>query len=113
MSRIRPTTSSWSSSGTSRFTSVNQELEVRCHCDIKLNVKTSSTRTNPGRRFLSCPIRGIHKCDYFVWIDPELPTRTVELYQALLDRTKLYEREVESYKMQPFSKFYVSFYFNE
>ncbi|KAL4579661.1 hypothetical protein LXL04_015817 [Taraxacum kok-saghyz] len=61
-----------SSSSTSSSQYVN--AIPHCDCDPPLPAKEriSWKETNPGRRFLNCPMSLItlEHCDYFDWIDP-------------------------------------------
>ncbi|KAG6708655.1 hypothetical protein I3842_06G092300 [Carya illinoinensis] len=42
-----------------------------CWCGLKTSVKTSHTKSNPGRRFYACPKydMGDVRCEFFVWTD--------------------------------------------
>ncbi|KAJ9546569.1 hypothetical protein OSB04_019112 [Centaurea solstitialis] len=47
-----------------------------CYCGDKMSVRTSWTKANPGRRFLSCPNYGsLQKCNMFHFLDDELPNQ--------------------------------------
>ncbi|KAL8464611.1 hypothetical protein ACS0TY_034203 [Phlomoides rotata] len=72
--------------GSSLHYGLNSEPEVRCHCGYQISARTSMARWNLGRRFMSCPVRVDDKCKYFVWLDPEIPITTLELFQTLYDR---------------------------
>ena len=55
---------------------------THCECRVPCPVKeqVSWTPTNPGRRFKACPKREMHKkCDFYGFLDPELPS---EYYKA-------------------------------
>ncbi|KAL8497432.1 hypothetical protein ACS0TY_020940 [Phlomoides rotata] len=89
------------SSSTNRVTSsLNNELnsnpELRCYCGYQIHASTSMIRRNPGRRFMSCPMRDDDKCTYFVWLDPEIPIKTLEILQTLYDRCDHYEIQLAS-----------------
>ena len=40
---------------------------VRCKHGIFLNLQTSWSKLNPGRRFWYCPYYGSNKCNLFLW----------------------------------------------
>ncbi|KAK6152819.1 hypothetical protein DH2020_012458 [Rehmannia glutinosa] len=61
---------------------------ITCYCGCSLRVQTSWTKANPGRRFMSCPIRGMNKCGYFVWLDPELSDRSTDIIVGLVEKWK-------------------------
>ncbi|KAJ9552559.1 hypothetical protein OSB04_016604, partial [Centaurea solstitialis] len=42
-----------------------------CYCGDKVKVRTSWTKTNPGRRFVGCPN---YNCKMFQFVDEELPS---------------------------------------
>ncbi|ONH90774.1 hypothetical protein PRUPE_8G073400 [Prunus persica] len=43
-----------------------------CHCGKLCRVQTSWTDSNPGRRFLVCPLGRNIGCCFFEWFDPEM-----------------------------------------
>nr|XP_043635930.1 uncharacterized protein LOC122607076 [Erigeron canadensis] len=71
--------SSASSSSTNRHSSSSRRIRsVVCYCNPPQRAKefTSWTRKNPNKRFLGCRSyngSGVGYCDYFDWVDPELP----------------------------------------
>ncbi|KAL8503723.1 hypothetical protein ACS0TY_022442 [Phlomoides rotata] len=79
----RPHLGNFSDNSTSfvQHNALISESEVRCRCGYKLWICTSTMKRNPGRRFMSCPVRGDGKRKYFVWLDPEIPSTTLEIFQ--------------------------------
>lgn len=61
-----------------------QEIVAATHCECRVpcpvKEQVAWTPTNPGRRFKACPKREKHKkCDFYGFLDPELPS---EYYKA-------------------------------
>nr|XP_043614398.1 uncharacterized protein LOC122586478 [Erigeron canadensis] len=55
---------------------VLRDGERLCYCGFRINPRTSWTRKNPGRRFLSCPIvDDKRKCQLYQFLDEGLPTQ--------------------------------------
>ncbi|KAM6541092.1 hypothetical protein CsatB_005539 [Cannabis sativa] len=67
-----------------------------CYCGDLAYVWTSSSRTNPGRRFFGCPhyenneSRG---CDYFCWIDQAHPKKPADTTLGLRNQVRSLEKE--------------------
>ncbi|KAJ9537299.1 hypothetical protein OSB04_015415 [Centaurea solstitialis] len=62
-----------------------------CYCGDRMNVRTSWTKANPGRRFLSCPNYGSSKkCNMFQFVDDELPNQYYKelVYQLHLQASR-------------------------
>ncbi|CAL8998819.1 unnamed protein product [Prunus brigantina] len=61
-----------------------------CHCGKLCRVQTSWTDSNPGRRFLVCPLGRNRGCCFFEWFDPEMCSRSKDIIPGLLkNRGKL------------------------
>ncbi|KAK6152273.1 hypothetical protein DH2020_014908 [Rehmannia glutinosa] len=69
---------------------------LRCYCGYELRIHTSWTKSNPGRRFISCPERGVNKCGFFKWIDDDNCDRSRNIISGLLDKLKLARTELAS-----------------
>ncbi|KAJ9561700.1 hypothetical protein OSB04_006860 [Centaurea solstitialis] len=62
-----------------------------CYCGDKMNVRTSWTKANPGRRFLSCHNYGsVQRCYMFHFLDDELTNQYYKdlVYQLHLQGTR-------------------------
>lgn len=58
--------------------------EYYCNCGMRLRVTTSTTRTNPGKRFVKCAV-----CRVYEFLDDDLPTEYYkDLVFRLLDNEK-------------------------
>ncbi|KAL3636921.1 hypothetical protein CASFOL_019220 [Castilleja foliolosa] len=68
----------------SRSSSSYGNAVVRCHCGIQLELVTSWTDDNPGRRFQACP-------NYKLWFDEEMCSRSKEVIPGLLRKTNKLE----------------------
>lgn len=55
---------------------IDGKIEYFCRCAIRLTVKTSTTRTNPGKRFVKCSV-----CEVYDFLDGDLPS---EYYKDLV-----------------------------
>lgn len=55
---------------------IDGKTEYSCHCGVRLKVKTSTTRTNLGKRFVKCVV-----CQVYEFLDDDHPS---EYYQELL-----------------------------
>ncbi|KAL3614656.1 hypothetical protein CASFOL_041413 [Castilleja foliolosa] len=65
---------------------------VRCHCGIQLELVTSWTDDNPGRRFQACPNYKMPSCcGFFRWFDEEMCSRSKEVIPGLLRKTNKLE----------------------
>ncbi|OIT26922.1 hypothetical protein A4A49_58745, partial [Nicotiana attenuata] len=51
-------------------------VQVRCKHGISLQMQTSWSKRNPGRRFWSCPYYGAKSCKFFQWRDNEVDERS-------------------------------------
>ncbi|KAL3648678.1 hypothetical protein CASFOL_005081 [Castilleja foliolosa] len=61
---------------------------ARCHCGIELEVMTSWTDDNPGRRFQSCP-------NYkYQWVDEEVCSRSKQIIPGLIRKKNKLELEL-------------------
>ncbi|PWA62404.1 hypothetical protein CTI12_AA365690 [Artemisia annua] len=48
---------------------------THCKCSLPVEAQVAWTLDNPGRRFKACPIYDENdKCDFYGFLDPELPT---------------------------------------
>ncbi|KAL3655673.1 hypothetical protein CASFOL_000069 [Castilleja foliolosa] len=76
----------------SRSSSSYGNAAVRCHCGIQLELVTSWTDDNPGRRFQACPNYKMPSCcGFFRWFDEEMCSRSKEqennkFVQVVLER---------------------------
>ena len=68
--------------------------EVRvCQCGIQRPMKTSWTRTNPERRFWSCPRVKKDMCLFFEWRDPPFSHRFKAVILHLMDYSAVDKKE--------------------
>ncbi|KAL2524849.1 zinc finger protein [Abeliophyllum distichum] len=92
-----------------------------CRCGTRIEMKTSWTQANPGRRFLTCQRRLVAPfaqaslfifldifidtetviflqqnggCGFFSWCDPPMCPRSVEIIPGLLRSKNAYEEQV-------------------
>ncbi|GJX62685.1 hypothetical protein Tco_0295585 [Tanacetum coccineum] len=65
--------SSWSSS---EYRLIGDKIEHFHKCERRLTVQTTTTRKNPGKRFISCSVCGVYD-----FLDDDLPS---EYYKDLL-----------------------------
>ncbi|KAL3618924.1 hypothetical protein CASFOL_037152 [Castilleja foliolosa] len=76
----------------SRSSSSYGNAAVRCHCGIQLELVTSWTDDNPGRRFQACPNYKMPSCcGFFRWFDEEMCSRSKEVIPGLLRKTNKLE----------------------
>ncbi|KAL3623450.1 hypothetical protein CASFOL_032266 [Castilleja foliolosa] len=76
----------------SRSSSSYGNAAVRCHCGIQLELVTSWTDDNPGRRFQACPnYKMPSSCGFFRWFDEEMCSRSKEVIPGLLRKTNKLE----------------------
>ncbi|KAL3639253.1 hypothetical protein CASFOL_017160 [Castilleja foliolosa] len=76
----------------SRSSSSYGNAVVRCHCGIQLELVTSWTDDNPGRRFQACPNYKMPSCcGFFRWFDEEMCSRSKEVIPGLLRKTNKLE----------------------
>ncbi|KAL3635148.1 hypothetical protein CASFOL_019695 [Castilleja foliolosa] len=77
----------------SRSSSSYGNAVVRCHCGIQLELVTSWTDDNPGRRFKHALItRAMPSCcGFFRWFDEEMCSRSKEVIPGLLRKTNKLE----------------------
>ncbi|KAJ9567625.1 hypothetical protein OSB04_003591 [Centaurea solstitialis] len=67
--------------------------DLICFCGDRMQVRTSWTNCNPGRRFVSCPNYGSERrCRKFKFLDVELPN---EYYKDLMFQNHMQLRKVE------------------
>ncbi|GKB36416.1 zinc finger, GRF-type containing protein, partial [Tanacetum coccineum] len=61
-------------------------MNILCGCGELARLQTSWTQNNPARRFLGCLNFMDHtrNCNFFRWIDPQLPNRWFFLVVALV-----------------------------
>ncbi|KAL9178081.1 hypothetical protein ABFS82_01G101700 [Erythranthe guttata] len=57
-----------------------------CLCGFDVVGQTSWIAANPGRRFVTCPIRGVNKCKFFYWCDFEVCDRAKTIIPGLLEK---------------------------
>ncbi|XP_012841561.1 PREDICTED: uncharacterized protein LOC105961843 [Erythranthe guttata] len=83
-------------SGSNNFSGVklHREMPRYCDCGYMVAVQTSWTATNPGRRFVACPERGVSGCRFFNWCDPEMCDRSKQIIPGLLKRINYLEAQV-------------------
>ncbi|KAH0635832.1 hypothetical protein KY289_035747 [Solanum tuberosum] len=75
--------------------------EVRCKHGILLQMQTSWSDRNPGRRFWSCPHYEAMNCNFFRWRDKErVDERSRFILLKLVNRIKELEEKCERVKMQ-------------
>jgi len=75
--------------------------EVRCKHGILLQMQTSWSDRNPGRRFWSCPHYEAMNCNFFRWRDKErVDERSRFILPKLVNRIKELEEKYERVKMQ-------------
>lgn len=67
---------------------INGRTEFFCNCDLRLSVLTSTTQTNPGKRFVKCGV-----CKVYEFLDEDLPS---EYYQNLVFTLLQRERQFNS-----------------
>ncbi|KAL3630978.1 hypothetical protein CASFOL_023962 [Castilleja foliolosa] len=79
-------------SGSRSSSSYGNATAVRCHCGIQLQLVTSWTDDNPGRRFQACPNYKMSSCcGFFRWFDEEMCSRSKEVIPGLLRKTNKLE----------------------
>ncbi|KAK4720320.1 hypothetical protein R3W88_018658 [Solanum pinnatisectum] len=68
---------------------------VRCKHGILLNLQTSWSKLNPGRRFWSCPCYGSKNCKFFRWRDKEkVDPRSSLILPRLVNKINELEQEL-------------------
>ncbi|KAL3622638.1 hypothetical protein CASFOL_034049 [Castilleja foliolosa] len=68
---------------------------ARCHCGIQLEVMTSWTDDNPGRRFQGCPnYKKPSCCGFFRWVDEEVCSRSKQIIPGLIRKKNKLELEL-------------------
>ncbi|CAA0815406.1 zinc ion binding [Striga hermonthica] len=87
------TNSSWKTFSGPQFRSSNSTKPTCRHGD-EAELLTSQTETNPARRFYRCSHRNDEDCQYFVWLDPELPPYQKGCYLKLKSREKSLEEQL-------------------
>nr|KAJ0191033.1 hypothetical protein LSAT_V11C800407600 [Lactuca sativa] len=76
-----------------------------CFCGREAVVRTSWTSANPGRRFLSCPQKGLFfyvkgsRCRFLGWIDPPMCARSMLIIPGLLRNINNANYQVARLKM--------------
>ena len=75
--------------------------EVRCKHGILLQMQTSWSDRNPGRRFWSCPHYESTNCKFFRWRDKErVDERSQFILPRLVNKINELEENYERVKMQ-------------
>ncbi|PIN26130.1 DNA topoisomerase [Handroanthus impetiginosus] len=65
---------------------------ISCFCENLARVRTSWTKDNPGRRFLSCENRN-GGCSFYEWEDGPLSSRSRVIIPGLLRQLNALEKE--------------------
>lgn len=74
---------------------MNGIIEYYCKCAIRLTVKTSTSRTNPGKRFVKCPVCQVHE-----FLDDDLPSEYYkDLVHGFLEKEKRLNKIVEYHQV--------------
>ncbi|KAK3031464.1 hypothetical protein RJ639_036524 [Escallonia herrerae] len=71
-----------------------------CYCRKSPIIKTSWTPKNPGRKFMACGAENEDPCEYFIWIDPPMCERAVQVIPELLRRINGNAEEVRRLMVQ-------------
>ncbi|KAL3625367.1 hypothetical protein CASFOL_030821 [Castilleja foliolosa] len=72
-----------------------------CRCGNELPLKTSGTKSNPGRRYWACPNYGTGQyCGVFKWLDNEMCPRSKQIIPGLLAKINKLEAEVNDFQMK-------------
>ncbi|POO00940.1 Zinc finger, GRF-type, partial [Trema orientale] len=82
--------------GSSSYSSPS--VKPRCKCGELAVIRASWTNENPGRRFYSCPLFEKDKeasYGFFLWLDPKMCRRSMDIIPSLLQRINAKERENE------------------
>ncbi|KAK6130378.1 hypothetical protein DH2020_035883 [Rehmannia glutinosa] len=75
---------------------VNNE-GMYCNCGMDALLKTSWTKSNPGRRFWACPRYGQNGyCGHFKWADDEMCSRAKQIIPGLLSKINKLQEEIEA-----------------
>ncbi|KAL3624256.1 hypothetical protein CASFOL_033072 [Castilleja foliolosa] len=88
----------------SRSSSSYGNAAVRCHCGIQLELVTSWTDDNPGRRFQACPNYKMPSCcGFFRWFDEEMCSRSkeanvLEKHSAVIEDQRNLTAELQMFK---------------
>ncbi|XP_050233157.1 uncharacterized protein LOC126681654 [Mercurialis annua] len=64
--------------------------DVLCECGIPSRLQISSTERNHGRRFYTCSKR-TNQCDFFAWVDNDMPYQMMLLRGLKADLTTMTE----------------------
>ena len=65
-----------------------------CHCGIHVDLKTSWSNQNPGRRFLGCKSYEFSSaCRFFNWYDPPLIDHSRVVLFGLLKKLRYVEKQ--------------------
>ncbi|KAM6551555.1 hypothetical protein CsatB_001363 [Cannabis sativa] len=70
-----------------------------CRCDPPrvVEMKTSWTNKNPGRRFVRCPFHQQEQaCNFWMWYDPPMCERALVVIPGLLRKIRNLEMEVSN-----------------
>ena len=60
-----------------------------CHCGLRVDLKTSWSNDNPGRRFLGCKKYGLSSaCRFFNWYDPPMNDHAKSMLRGLLKKNQ-------------------------
>ncbi|KAL8539612.1 hypothetical protein ACS0TY_001280 [Phlomoides rotata] len=76
------------------FETFNRRKKCRGH-DVEVNLFTSYTEDNPGKRFFRCPFREWDDCKYFEWLDDELPPRSKIAAVRVVRKKNILEAELK------------------
>ena len=70
---------------------IEGKIAYFCKCELRLTVKTSTTRTNPGKRFVKCSV-----CRVYEFLDADLPSDYYkELVHGFFEKEKRANKTVE------------------
>ncbi|GKB76899.1 zinc finger, GRF-type containing protein [Tanacetum coccineum] len=84
-------------------------MNILCGCGELARLQTSWTQNNPARKFLGCPdfMDPIRNCNFFRWIDPQLPNRWYQerMYELHLNVMNTQQQLLEVNLRFPFSRY--------
>ncbi|KAL0385469.1 UNVERIFIED_CONTAM: hypothetical protein Sradi_2941200 [Sesamum radiatum] len=75
--------------------STDSDIIRICTCGREVQLRTSWTSTNPGRRFRGCPGNEGKYYTTFQWVDPPMCRRSKEVIPGLLARMNRYDSAVK------------------
>ncbi|RAL45779.1 hypothetical protein DM860_009643 [Cuscuta australis] len=67
-------------------------------CGKEMNIITSWTDKNPGRRMWKCDGNGTQKCRYWEWLDPPICDRAKKIIPGLLKKSNAKDEEIKFLK---------------